>query len=273
MHSISNLFSKVIRKFIVIVVLATIINVSYLATAFAAVSASTLISLTNSSRAQAGLGTLSVNSQLVSAATSKANDMLEKDYFAHTSPDGKTPWDFISASGYGYVYAGENLAIGYNNSSELHTAWMNSPSHRENIMNPNFREVGIAVATGEYQGGQTSVVVQMFGSASGGQNLAETQTQTQAEVQSESTVDNNAVSESAPQKTENSKEFTLISADFNPKKIFAGEEVTFKIEITGNANEIYFSFNEQKIDLKEAMTSESNADKKTFEKKVYKINK
>lgn len=267
------------KKIVTIILISTIINVSFIGKAFAAMSASSIISLSNSSRAEAGLGDLSNNGQLTSAATAKANDMLEKDYFSHTSPDGKTPWDFISASGYGYVYAGENLAIGYNNSTELHSAWMNSPSHRENIMNPNFREIGVAVVSGEYQGAETTVVVQVFGSTSGGQNLAqsqsetqtETQTETKAEVQSESTADSNAesnpASENTPEKTEVSKEFALVSADINPKKIFAGDEVSFKLEITGNAAEMYFSFNDQKIDMKEAMTSESNSDKKIFEKK------
>ena len=131
-------FKKVSQKFtitIAFILISTIISASFVGQAFAAPSASTLVSLVNSSRAEQGLGALSVNGQLVSAATAKANDMLENDYFAHTSPSGKTPWDFISASGYSYVYAGENLAIGYNDSSELHSAWMNSPSHRENIMN------------------------------------------------------------------------------------------------------------------------------------------
>jgi len=253
-----KVFRRVIKQSIVIIVLITIINVSYIGNAFAAVSSGTLVNLANASRAQEGLGDLSQSDKLVSAANAKASDMFANQYFAHTSPQGKTPWDFISAAGYNYVYAGENLAIGYNDSSELHNAWMNSPSHRENILNPNFREIGIAAVEGVYEGGQTTIVVEMFGSNSTGQNLATSPNQA---VQSESTV-------SAGQNS-HSQEFNLVTSEtnFNPQKIFAGDQVTFKAAITGEAQEIYFTVGNQKIDMKEALQSEKNSDKKIFQKK------
>lgn len=131
---------------------------------FAAVNRSTLISLTNQQRVSAGLNALAENSQLNSAASMKANDMLQDGYFAHTSPDGKGLAYWISAAGYNYRYAGENLAIDFLDSSEIFNAWMASSSHRANIFNSNFRDIGMAVVSGNFNGNPTTVVVQMFGS-------------------------------------------------------------------------------------------------------------
>src|SRR3990172_9929587 len=125
-------------KIIFGVVLATVL-IFPVGTALASYSAGTLVDLTNSARAQSGLGSLSTNAQLTSAAYAKAQDMLDNDYFAHTSPAGKTPWDFIIGNGYAYLYAGENLAIGYTDANELFSSWMASATHRENILNSNFR--------------------------------------------------------------------------------------------------------------------------------------
>ncbi len=128
-----------------------------------AITSSTVISLANQARSEAGLGTLTANSQLASAAQAKANDMLAKQYFSHNTPSGDTPWTFIKASGYSYVTAGENLAIDFTEAESVQTAWMNSPGHRANIMNKTFQEIGIGIAKGMYNGHQTTIVVQMFG--------------------------------------------------------------------------------------------------------------
>ena len=124
-----------------------------------------LIEFTNKSRDSLGLATLKENPKLNEAAFLKANDMLEKDYFAHNSPEGVTPWSFIKGVGYNYRFAGENLAICFLDSSEVHQAWMDSPSHQKNILNPNYKEIGIAVIKGIFQDKETTLVVQMFGSA------------------------------------------------------------------------------------------------------------
>ncbi len=100
---------------------------------------------------------------LAQAAQSKANDMLAKQYFAHNTPSGETPWTFIKAAGYSYVTAGENLAIDFTEAESIQSAWMNSPGHRANIMNKSFQEIGIGIAKGMYNGHQTTIVVQMFG--------------------------------------------------------------------------------------------------------------
>ncbi len=131
---------------------------------FAAVNRATLISLTNQQRAAAGLNTLVENSKLNQAAAMKANDMLANGYFAHTSPAGLGLAYWISQVGYPYRYAGENLAMDFLDSSEVFNAWMSSSSHRANILNPNYQDIGMAVVSGNFNGNQTTIVVQMFGS-------------------------------------------------------------------------------------------------------------
>ncbi len=128
-----------------------------------AITVSNIIALTNQSRQQYNLTTLTENSELDQAAQNKANDMLAKGYFAHTTPDGKTPWDFIIAAGYNYLMAGENLAVNFTEAESVETAWMNSPEHKANILNPNFENIGIGVSQGQYQGHMAIFVVQEFG--------------------------------------------------------------------------------------------------------------
>lgn len=128
-----------------------------------AITSETVVSLANEARKEGGLAELTVNGLLTQAAQTKANDMLAKQYFAHNTPSGDTPWTFIKATGYNYVTAGENLAIDFTEAESIQTAWMNSPGHRANIMNKSFQEIGIGIAKGMFNGHQTTIVVQMFG--------------------------------------------------------------------------------------------------------------
>ncbi len=130
------------------------------------ISLDRLLELTNKQRTDNGLSPLSLNTQLSNAAAGKGQDMLTKNYWAHFSPDGGTPWGFIHGAGYQYVYAGENLARGFNTADEVVAAWMASPGHRENILSPNYKEVGFAIQSGNLTGEDTTLVVQMFGSRS-----------------------------------------------------------------------------------------------------------
>ncbi len=136
------------------------------------ISADDLIALANSDRAKDGLGSLTKNSKLTAAAKAKAEDMLAKDYWSHYGPNGETPWQFIKGAGYTYTYAGENLAKGFITTSATHTAWMNSPTHRANILKAEFKDVGIYVVDGTLQGEATTLVVQMFGSLSSSSNTS-----------------------------------------------------------------------------------------------------
>lgn len=138
-----------------------------------------LLILTNQKRAEAGLAPLVTDDRLSNAAAGKARDMFTNDYWAHISPDGKTPWVFIRSAGYNYQFAGENLARGFNSSSDVVSAWMNSTSHRDNILSANYKNVGFAVEQGKLNGEDTILVVEMFGSTTQNQTIAATgQTQT-----------------------------------------------------------------------------------------------
>ncbi len=129
------------------------------------ISVQQLVNLTNQDRIAAGLKPLNLNSLLTTAAENKAQNMFAEDYWAHYAPDGKSPWDFIKAAGYNYVYAGENLARGFTTSSDVVNAWMASPDHRANMLSNNYTDVGFAVAQGRLPGdANTVLVVEMFGS-------------------------------------------------------------------------------------------------------------
>lgn len=127
------------------------------------INANTLISLTNQTRSQNGLATLKTNSLLNQAASAKINDMFSKGYFAHISPQGVTGWYFIRTEGYRYYKAGENLAKDFWTSQGVFNAWMASSTHRTNILEPNFREIGIAAKDGKLNGQSTTLTVQFFG--------------------------------------------------------------------------------------------------------------
>lgn len=134
-----------------------------------------LLKYTNEVRADKELKPLILNDQLSKAAKAKADDMIKDDYWAHISPKtGKEPWDFIVASGYDYFYAGENLAVDFSDSRSVVKAWYESPSHRENLLNKNYVEMGFAIVNGELRGRKTTLVVQMFGSPRNPKNLAKT---------------------------------------------------------------------------------------------------
>ncbi len=129
-------------------------------------SSSALLSGTNNQRSSHGFKTLTLNSRLSQAAQNKASDMATQDYWSHNSPSGKTPWSFITAAGYSYQTAGENLAYGFDTSSATITGWMNSPEHRANILNSSYTNVGFGVINiPNYQGsGPETLVVAMYAS-------------------------------------------------------------------------------------------------------------
>lgn len=134
-----------------------------------------LLELTNNERSKAGLNTLILNHNLSDAAEKKAKDMFVKNYWSHFGPNGETPWDFILGSGYQYEYAGENLAKNFLFSQGVVDAWMNSPTHRENLLRKEYTDVGYAVVNGVLNGEETTLVVQMFGSPVGSINKSPNQ--------------------------------------------------------------------------------------------------
>jgi hypothetical protein len=127
------------------------------------ISSNDLLRVTNQDRYDNGLPPLRLDNELMQAAAGKAEDMFTNDYWAHISPSGVTPWDFIKNAGYSYLYAGENLARGYTSADSVVNAWMNSPEHRANMLSPHYADVGFAVQTGTLTGNDTVLVVEEFG--------------------------------------------------------------------------------------------------------------
>lgn len=122
-----------------------------------------LHSLANQEREKVGLALLSLSNQLSEAAQNKANHMIANDYWDHYAPDGTTPWSFIEDSGYDYKTAGENLAEGFSYSSDVVAGWMNSPTHKANVLKDSYVDVGYAVLNGTILGEKTTLVVAMYG--------------------------------------------------------------------------------------------------------------
>jgi len=153
-------FLLVVAKVGTVAILALTPETAFLST----ITTPYLIDRANAARREVGLPALTPNSSLQESARRKGEDMLQNSYFAHNSPSGVTPWKWFDGVGYKYVYAGENLAIDFATGEGVHEAWMNSPGHRKNILNEKYRDIGIAVVTGNFNDRVTTIVVQHFGS-------------------------------------------------------------------------------------------------------------
>lgn len=122
-----------------------------------------IIELTNKERTNLGLNELRMNVDLNEAAQRKAADMFAFNYWSHNSPTGRDPWSFFKEVNYDYLYAGENLARDFFSADSVISAWMASPTHKENLVNDRYQEIGVAVVEGELEGLRTTLVVQLFG--------------------------------------------------------------------------------------------------------------
>lgn len=129
------------------------------------VSTAGLLGSTNEKRSAHGKTLLSLNNKLNQAAQAKADDMANRDYWSHNTPEGKEPWIFIDQAGYVYKQAGENLAYGFTTSSDTVNGWMNSASHKANMLDGAYQEVGFGFAnSSNYQSsGPQTIVVAMYG--------------------------------------------------------------------------------------------------------------
>ena len=148
----------------------------------AAVISAVLVELANDDRQAQALAELSVNPKLVAAAQAKADDMAAKGYFAHETPEGHDSWHWFRLTDYEYAYAGENLAVNFSASADVEKAWMASPTHRANILNDRYTEIGIATAKGTYKGREAIFAVQMFGRPSAAELKARNALETQPPV-------------------------------------------------------------------------------------------
>ncbi|MFJ8234106.1 CAP domain-containing protein [Ureibacillus sp. NPDC094379] len=110
-----------------------------------------VVDLTNAERTKAGLKPLEIYAPLMKVAEAKSADMAKNNYFSHTSPTYGSPFDQIKAAGISYKSAGENIAQGQRTPAEVVQAWMDSPGHRQNIMNANYTHIGVGyVESGNY---------------------------------------------------------------------------------------------------------------------------
>lgn len=124
-------------------------------------SAEEVTALVNAERAKEGCSAVRSNSKLATAASRHSADMVSRDYFSHTSPDGSDPGDRITAAGYRWSTYGENIAKGQSTPAAVMDSWMNSPGHRANILNCAFKEIGV----GRVDSSGGPVWTQNFGAA------------------------------------------------------------------------------------------------------------
>lgn len=127
-------------------------------------SPANLLNATNHERTRDKKTALELNVQLSQAAQAKAQDMVTRNYWSHKTPDGKDPWVFIDQAGYQYTKAGENLAYGFLNSADTVNGWMNSTSHRDNMLDENYTQVGFGYANApDFLGkGEETIVVALY---------------------------------------------------------------------------------------------------------------
>jgi len=122
-----------------------------------------LLAQTNKERSDAGQLPLNLDNKLIKAAYLKAQDMFDRQYWAHNAPDGTEPWKWFGDVGYNYDMAGENLAKNFTSSNAVMTAWMNSPEHKANVLKGDYQDVGFAIVSGELDGQPASIVVALYG--------------------------------------------------------------------------------------------------------------
>jgi uncharacterized protein YkwD len=128
------------------------------------ITAETVLAGMNDERAREGLPPLVMHDRLMQAAGDRMRDMEEGGWWNHQSPEGRSPFIWLSVRAYDYEYAGENLAAGFETASLLVQSWMESQGHRENILSDQYTECGIAIIDGSTvrPAGGKSIVV-MFG--------------------------------------------------------------------------------------------------------------
>jgi len=152
-------------KLIELALFVALFIISASAASASSISRDNIESQINKERTSRGIAPLKDNPQLDQAALTKSADMISRKYFEHYAY-GLTPWDFIKRQNYDYLYAGENLAMDFDTSEGMVSAWMNSETHRKNILNPDFTDMGVGVVRGEYTDSkgtrETQMVTNMF---------------------------------------------------------------------------------------------------------------
>ncbi|OCR01538.1 hypothetical protein BCD67_18780 [Oscillatoriales cyanobacterium USR001] len=101
-----------------------------------------VVELTNIERSKLGLPALKANTTLATAAQNHTQNMAVQDFFSHTGKDGSSPTNRVQSVGYNGV-AGENIAAGSTTPEDVLVQWMNSAGHRANILNADYKEIGV----------------------------------------------------------------------------------------------------------------------------------
>lgn len=143
----------------------TVTNYAPVVVSLGEVDTDLLLDLINEKRQDHGVQPLTRNRKLISAACSKAIDMVKNDYWAHVAPSGLEPSDFILATDYDYSAAGENLAMSkHSDEQAIFSSWVNSDGHLKNILNEGYTQAGICtkVAPDYLSDGQTIIIVNLF---------------------------------------------------------------------------------------------------------------
>jgi len=236
-----------------------------------------IFTLTNQARIENNLPALTYNPELNAAALAKANDMLSANYFAHFGPDGKKPWDWINRESYQYLFVGENLAMNFSGAQSAHLALMQSDSHKKNILNNKYNDIGLAVVSGEINNIKTNLLVELFGSQKTRALVLDSQpaisvnletvpepnelSVTKTEVLAEENIQSETEIESAPLPGEDSgqqKEDDLVSEKITSQN--SPEEIALSPNLTLENNPAikiaYFaSVNDKKINLASQLIS------------------
>jgi len=134
-----------------------------------------VIALTNQFRTQEGAPRLGQNAKLQQSAREKCRHMLVEQYFDHVGPEGNSVSDWLKSVNYPFSVAGENLAMGFSRPEELVQAWKESQTHRDNLLDTDYKEIGVAMMSGVYKGGETTLAAQHFGTRPQAQTASETQ--------------------------------------------------------------------------------------------------
>lgn len=160
-----NKNKKLISQITIVGMLSTVVIFSATPVFASQINKENVLFLLNHERIYYGLSPLKDDTELDSAATMKSKDMSNRNYFEHYAY-GLTPWDFIHNAGYNYLYAGENLAMNFDTAEGMVNAWMDSPAHRANILNPDYTDTGLGIvkgATYSSAANEPVIVTNMFG--------------------------------------------------------------------------------------------------------------
>jgi len=165
LHKKHLLFQAVFVVLIKVILISTIVLMpfsAWLTPDLMQEQSNQIVELTNQIRQQRGLDLLKQDQRLVLAAQNKVNDMFLAQYFAHSNQN-KNLYTWLKNADYQFLSAGENLAMGFADAEQVVESWKKSTTHFANIIDPDFKEIGVVMASGEFAGQNTNLMAQFFG--------------------------------------------------------------------------------------------------------------